>query len=285
MLIRILKSDSLVLYSENSTFTFMDWWLCCQEGWSDEQQQEAFIKLLVDDAIRFHCMDPVYLAAYAVRNPWMEKSGEGLAILQHAILAQEKARHERKEDEEQDDEDIDVSARKNEDNLPTSRALIKHDDCFNRVYRLSCSISRPLCATLKGDDECLTCFLGIVQGYPILLDVSRSVEEDDHGTKSARFGLYMGWLGGGDLVEPGRGHRAFVMMGANARVWSSSKIAGDGSKWLQLFAMQAMRENFFRGHHLFFKDVAWDAVVADGSPYFGPDDDIMHLDFKLMLKE
>ena len=85
-LIYLLGSDKLQMYSENTTFTLVHWWLKHREGWTDEDKQAAFNKILESDVLRFHRMDSTYLTVYAMRSPWIRGSGCGFEIMHQAML-------------------------------------------------------------------------------------------------------------------------------------------------------------------------------------------------------
>ena len=82
----LLKSDKLKMYSENTTFTVVHWWLKHREGWTDEERQGAFNTILESDVFRFHHMDSTYLTVYAMRSPWIKGSGQAFEIMHRAML-------------------------------------------------------------------------------------------------------------------------------------------------------------------------------------------------------
>lgn len=86
-LIFILKSEKLSMQWEATTFTLVDRWLKQQQGWDEEKRREAFNKILEAKVLRLDHMDPLYLATYVVRTPWIVASGLGEQILQRAVMA------------------------------------------------------------------------------------------------------------------------------------------------------------------------------------------------------
>jgi len=70
-LIAILKSDKLVLDSENTTFTLVHYWLKSREEWTFREKEQAFDQIMKSDVLRFHHMDPHYLTAFAIVSPWV----------------------------------------------------------------------------------------------------------------------------------------------------------------------------------------------------------------------
>jgi len=186
-----LKNDKLAMSHENTTFTLVHYWLESREGWTTEEKQQAFNSILQSDALRFHHMDFNYLAIFAFRSPWMLRSSQGMDILHRAVLV--RAGCEAREMVE----------------VPLNRSQLKDH------HHLEASVPKVVCCGLQ-DKQDTRCFLGLLRGLPIYLNIGRRVDENGIRT----FGLYVGWSSGGLPMSGKRSQEVApaVSMGIGVRV-------------------------------------------------------------------
>ena len=181
-LIRLLKSESLVMYHENTTFTLVRFWLYSRQGWTPEDKQEAFDTILDSNALQFHHMDFDYMTVYACRTPWMQGSNMTLDIVQQAMLI--KNGYERQQAAKE------LSSNRN-----------KNEMCYQQ---LEAKVSKDVCISLGKKRRKIICFLGLARGLPIYLQIERS---GTHGTNT--LGMYIGWSSGSPQFS-GRHSRGMV---------------------------------------------------------------------------
>lgn len=249
MLISIIRSNRLVIDSENTTFTLVRWWIEGQDGWTKEQKEEAFKKVHDSRALRYHRMDPLYLASYAIRNPWVESSGHGLSILQQALLETSRDR---------------ISSHKSD--LRKSRAT------GMKSYTMTIQVDRRQLTSGTTD---VPCFLGMVQGYPILAYIQRKEKEGDNADT---FGLFIGWYGGSELNQAYRARRPpAVKVRVDVKLTPDYQRKG---RFVLLYS-STLEENYYFGSVDLFH-APWEEVVSQGSPYFTTAG-LMKMDFTLTV--
>lgn len=250
MLISILKANSLKVDSENTTFTLVKWWVESQDGWTKDQKQEAFNKIHTSDALRYHCMKPLFLASYATRIPWVEASGHGLSIIQQAVRESSRS-----------------PLSDNKPDLPKSRAT------GNKNYKMNIELGRE---QLVADDIDIFCFTGIIEGFPVLARVSKTKAL---GVETSTFGLFVAWYGGSGLPWTTRERRApGLMITANVRLTPDPKGKGQ----INLFSNTTLEENYYLGIFGISRQ-PWDEVVCEGSPYFT--NGIMKMEFTVTVRQ
>lgn len=247
--------------SENTPFTLVHWWLDRQSG-NLEDKQAIFGKILESEALRFHCMDPIFLAAYVMRSPWVRGLGhqETLWLMQKAVLKRERMREEGEEE---------AAARPE---IPRSRALT----CAasgHRVYDLQGRVDKRACQLLK-DNVKVHCFLGLARGIPITLGLQKRVgggggPGSGGGEGMSTLGLYVGWSSGGMSREtagllPGEGKAALVMR-VRFSVLPANKSMG--------FNWHAYEEDLTWGCHDLFQQPFHEALVDDGGWSCGDDNE------------
>ena len=171
VLIRILKSDRLAMYHENTTFTLVHYWLESREGWTIEDKHKAFHTILESDVLRFHHMDMDYLAVYAFRTPWMQGLDRGVSdIMLHCAVYKR------------------MGCRWNQGvKLSDSRSQ-KGKTCHDLVANVPWTV----CAVLT-DGAWASCFIGLVRGLPIYIEIGKRL----HGDGVRNFGVFVGWSSGG----------------------------------------------------------------------------------------
>lgn len=285
------------VYSENTTYTFDDWWLWCQQGWTDEQRQASFNRILDSKVLRFHCMDPNYLAACGFRSLWAEESDQAFAVLRLATMA--RARTRRKTDEMTEKEHRQC---KMEERLPRSRASKQpdFDEDGALVYELTGSVTRQQCATVpqqgrgvddisgydadrdaeeekeEADQKTTSSFAGIVHGYPILMDVC--CWESKQTEHAAEFVLCVGWRG--SRLTGLKGHGAFINMAVDVKILPDPEESGYSSI---CHKHPPVRDDSFWGANL-YDSASWDEVVAEGSPYFNSEG-VLELSLRVKIWE
>lgn len=202
-------------------------------------------------------MNAIYLASYALRFPWVEGSGKAHVILQEAVVAGGRSTTRGR--------GAPVLGP-----LPRNRAIgSRHDS-----HHLACSLTREECA-VAGETPIFS-FLGIVQGFPIVLRVCRKEKEgfatfvlvDDEGdivvptppVVVSTFDISVGWCDGGGLAEAVGGGWPPAGIG-DVQV----KLTPDHAGWIKLVTAKTLEEGCFIGD---FDGAGWELVVAPGSPYF-----------------
>lgn len=268
MLITILKNDKLQMDHENTTFTLIHYWLESHEGWSQQEKQEAFDKILDSDVLRFQHMHAMYLAIYALRTPWLQHHPDlSLEILQYLVLKGSGVRMEM--------DGGDGQVMKNKRRNRSFGMAIHHFNITATKYK---------CEFLS-DYQTIHSFMGIVSGIPIIFSISRlDVDEGDiYGSMNKMVGFYVGWSTGGLKQVVGRkglvekmapllkiGHditinndkRMYPYLGDNVNVMEGKEV-GEDQRWGWTVA-------------------TWDEFMGQ---YFGEyEGDVMNIQVKLELQ-
>ena len=228
------------MYSENTTFTLVHWWLKHREGWTNEEKQAAFNKILESDVLRFHRMGTNYLILYAMRSPWIKGSGQAFDILHQTLLKIEETK-----------------VREESSKLPSNRATKETDSDGAKWFELEGIISREMCMSLQ-DNIISYCLMSIVKGFPVMLGVKKSVGSEGKATLM----LYGGWSAGSLSDMRKQGHEV-LKTPLTMRIKISVGNASYVSRRTSYIENEAFgKPNMFQ--------TPWEEIVKDDSHWFTP---------------
>lgn len=149
--------------------TLIHWWLEHRQRWNQEQKQVAFNKIMASNALRSHRMDPIYLALYAMRTPWMANQAYITSdTFQQALLNQHLGTEQ------------------------LARATATSSSLTVKVAK------RVLSAVQSKGVIC--CFMGFSLGFPLFLRIEKPLQRGCtliHFETPHTMGLYVGCSTGG----------------------------------------------------------------------------------------
>jgi hypothetical protein len=186
----VLRSDRLVVESENDSFAFVESWLAAQASLSAGDRQSVFSRLM--GSLRFHHMTPDFLACVVGESELMKASGAVTSVLRLAlchVTCLGSLRRLR---------DTDMAWALGS---PTRVPLAPGPG--PREHVLEGRVALKACLGLQQPGQAFTQFLGLANGFPIELRVCREAVAEAPG--GVTFGAYVKFFGMGPEGQVARG--------------------------------------------------------------------------------
>lgn len=235
-----------------------------EEGWGRKHKHSIFNSILESSVLRFHLMDPDYLASYAMRTVCMRACGRSGEILQSAQLYKKS-----------------IVFKNKDDKLPPSRApplppnhtttsIYYHHNIYatkpNTHMKAECVVSRQALSSLEVGGSA-SFFVGLAKGVPVCLIWRRQRANGDEG--KTMMGAYLSWSSGGLELATISG----VEIISHIQMRSSIEVIHPTSKSYREDVPRAYKEDRGQGVANFF-GIAWEDVLGEPGKYFNQRDEM-----------
>lgn len=256
----LLGHEKLGVRSENTIFTVLDWWLESRgQDWSEKTKQAVFDSIIEGGVLRFHHMDPSYLAGYAMRTTWMKDHSLTGQMLQAPLLY--KAGFYPKNHGE-------IVPR---DRVPPPpRPRYYYATSTTTSYKMENRIIPKEALSSLEVDGSTSWFIGLAMGLPICLTWTRETTSGGGGVDAGQdaasprttIGAYVSWSSGGVAPASIAGVDVISVISMRSTIESLPS-----NKSYRETSPSGYKED--RGHgtsDLF--GAPWEDVVGQGSRYF-----------------
>lgn len=175
-LIYLLRSDNLLLLSENTTFTVAEMWIMCQDQMSMAEKEEAMTQIITSGVIRMINMDPTFITVYLTKSLFISQE-RGASLIDQTVQHRERM----------------VAGVMTPPKDRANKIFI--DGC--REYDLNIDLYKAPLAALPLLQHQYR-LVGLINGYPLFLSVLKSGQGND-----TMYGLGTGWTGHGRSAHAG----------------------------------------------------------------------------------